>query len=258
MNYRTLGSIGRKLSEISLDAWTTHAGHAGTFRREPVSAPSAANPPQVRARDLPGARRWRYTAGRLRGTGSRPPDRPARMNRIRTEPRHGGRNAHRAFALLLLAGLATADIPALRMDAGRAGAAPRGQPAMADPEVRGLVRLVNEHRVRIGCPPLAWDARLAWVAEKHSADMARRGFFAHVNPDGDDSFDRIQDSMIEFHSAGENIAAGQGTAREVFAAWMGSRRHRANLENCLCTHHGIGRFQNRWTHVFVQLSATSL
>ncbi|MBI5711204.1 MAG: CAP domain-containing protein [Candidatus Eisenbacteria bacterium] len=165
--------------------------------------------------------------------------------------------AHRAFALLLLAGLAAAGIPALRMDAGRAGAALHGEPAIADPEVRELVRLVNERRVRIGCPPLAWDARLARVAEKHSADMAGRRFFSHVNPDGDDSFDRIQDSMIEFHSAGENIAAGQGTAREVLAAWMKSRRHRANLENCLYTHHGIGRIQNRWTHVFVQLSATS-
>ncbi len=132
-----------------------------------------------------------------------------------------------------------------------------GASAIEDPEVRELVRLVNEHRLAIGCPPLAWHPRLAKVAQAHSEDMARRGFFGHVNPDGENPFDRIQDALIEYHAAGENIAAGHSEAREVFRAWMKSKGHRANLENCLYTHHGIGRFQNRWTHVFVTLSPTS-
>ncbi|MBI5711205.1 MAG: hypothetical protein HZC42_13035 [Candidatus Eisenbacteria bacterium] len=40
MNYRHLGSIGLKVSEIWLGSWTTHAGRMVTFRREPASAPS--------------------------------------------------------------------------------------------------------------------------------------------------------------------------------------------------------------------------
>lgn len=136
-------------------------------------------------------------------------------------------------------------------------AAPRRPPAIADPEVRELVRLVNAHRARMGCPTLAWHPRLATVAQRHSEDMAMRRFFAHVNPEGAGPFDRIRDAFIDYHAAGENIADGHGTAREVLAAWLGSRRHRANLENCVYTHHGIGLERGRWTHVFVALARAS-
>lgn len=125
--------------------------------------------------------------------------------------------------------------------------------AVESPEVRELVRLVNAHREAIGCPPLIWDPRLAAVARRHSEDMARRGFFAHDDPAGRTPFDRIQDAMVEYAAAGENIAAGQSSAPEVLRSWLSSRGHRANLEDCGFTHHGIGFYRNRWTHVFVTL-----
>lgn len=123
--------------------------------------------------------------------------------------------------------------------------------AIADPAVRELVRLVNQHRVSIGCRPLRWNARLARVAQRHSEDMARRGFFSHVNPDGLDPFERMEHASLDFSRAAENIAAGQTTAREVFSGWMASGRHRANLEACALTEHGIGHYDHQWTHDFM-------
>jgi uncharacterized protein YkwD len=119
-------------------------------------------------------------------------------------------------------------------------------------EVRTLEQLVNRHRIAIGCRRLVWDERLAKVAQAHSEAMARRGFFDHVDPQGRDPFDRMQRAGISFLAAGENIAVGPSTAREVLAGWMRSRGHRENIENCSYTHHGIGLYRNHWTHVFAR------
>lgn len=128
-----------------------------------------------------------------------------------------------------------------------AGARPARAPSIADPEIRELLHLVNAHRAGIGCPELRWDPLLARIARRHSEDMARRGFFAHRNPDGEGPFGRMEDAGIRFGAAAENIAAGQTSGGEVFRSWMGSRGHRANLENCRYTEVGIGRYLNRWT-----------
>jgi len=127
-----------------------------------------------------------------------------------------------------------------------------GGSAALHPEVRELRRLVNEHRRRIGCPPLEWSSTLARVAQRHSADMARRGFFGHVNPDGEDPFERLHAAGVEYAAAAENVAAGHPDAVTVFAAWMRSRGHRRNIERCAFADHGIGLAENRWTHVFVR------
>jgi uncharacterized protein YkwD len=136
--------------------------------------------------------------------------------------------------------------------AAPAAPGPGGRGSASDPEVRELARLVNQHRRRVGCPPLEWHPTLARVARRHSADMARRGFFGHVSPDGDDPFDRLEDAGVDYAVAAENVAAGHRDARALLAAWLRSRGHRANIERCACTHHGIGRVENRWTHVLVR------
>ena len=124
-------------------------------------------------------------------------------------------------------------------------------PASSDVEIRELVRLVNRHRVEKGLRPLAWDARLAAVARRHSRDMARRRFFGHVNPDGQDPFDRMRAAGLRFRAAGENVAEGQSSAAEVFSAWIKSRHHRANIEGRDFSRQGIGLYRKRWTHLFL-------
>jgi len=119
-------------------------------------------------------------------------------------------------------------------------------------ELRLLVLVVNQHRAAIGCPPLIWDERLARVALRHSEAMARRGFFGHFDPEGIGPFERMRRAGISYRAAGENVAAGQSRGIQVYDDWMKSPPHRRNLENCVYTHHGIGLYHNRWTHLFAR------
>jgi uncharacterized protein YkwD len=124
------------------------------------------------------------------------------------------------------------------------------------PEVRELVRLVNQRRAARHCPALRWDIRLAAVAQAHSADMARRHYFSHVDPDGLDPSERIDRAGIEAWASAENIAQGYRTASEVLDGWIVSPGHRRNLDDCNYTHHGIGLDPRTrtWTHVFARYS----
>jgi uncharacterized protein YkwD len=130
-------------------------------------------------------------------------------------------------------------------------AAPPVAPAgPSDPQVAAFVSLVNEHRRAIGAPILTWDDRAAAVALAHSQDMEARGYFSHTTPEGLSPFDRMRAAGITFTAAAENIAWGYASAGAVYQGWMSSPGHRANLENAVYTHHGVGRSGTYWTHVF--------
>jgi uncharacterized protein YkwD len=109
---------------------------------------------------------------------------------------------------------------------------------------------VNEHRVRAGCPALVWDAAAARAAQSHSGDMARRDYFSHNSPEGRTPGDRLRLAGASWRAVAENIANGQRTADEVVRGWLASSGHRANIERCIYTRHGVGYAAGRWTHVF--------
>ena len=126
-------------------------------------------------------------------------------------------------------------------------------PPATDAEVVQLVDLVNEHRNGEGCDPLAWHNGAAAVAHAHSTDMRDRDFFSHTNPDGESPFDRMDAAGVSWSGmAGENIAWGTGSGDQAFDMWINSAGHRANIENCSYTHHGVGLVEGRWTHLFLQ------
>ena len=107
--------------------------------------------------------------------------------------------------------------------------------------------LINAERAANSVAPLEHDEVLRLVARAHSQDMVARDFFDHVNPDGDDPFDRLQDASYFYLSAGENIAWNLG--------WMNSTGHRDNILNGTFTHAGLGvarRADGAWffTQVF--------
>lgn len=120
-----------------------------------------------------------------------------------------------------------------------------------DADVALFVDLMNDHHASIGCPPLSWNDGVAAVAQAHSQDMVDRGFFSHTNPDGESPFDRLSGAGISYSRAAENIAWGHPSADAVLSAWLGSAGHRANIENCLLTQHGVGLVDQHWTHVFI-------
>jgi stress response protein SCP2 len=118
-----------------------------------------------------------------------------------------------------------------------------------------VVDRTNAERARHGLRTLAVDQRLAAAAQAHSADMVRRGFFAHESPDGRQVWDRAVAAGYAYRKVAENIAAGQRTAEEVVRGWMGSPGHRANILDGDLTQIGVGRADGGsygvyWTQVF--------
>jgi uncharacterized protein YkwD len=60
------------------------------------------------------------------------------------------------------------------------------------------------------------------MARSHSKDMAERGYFDHVSPDGVGLAGRLEANEIAYSKANENIAAGQLNALFAHADWMNS------------------------------------
>lgn len=129
---------------------------------------------------------------------------------------------------------------------------PAAPPAGADTEVRAAAEMINEHRVSIGCRPLAWDEKLAAVAQGHSADMAARGFYGHRTPEGSGPVERLAAAGIPWRGTAENIARTEFGAEQVVYLWLQSDSHRTNIENCRFDRHGLALVRDRWTHVFVE------
>ena len=115
-----------------------------------------------------------------------------------------------------------------------------------------FAELVNAHRASVGCSALVWNGSVADVARAHSDDMVTRDFFSHTNPDGLSPFDRLSAAGIAFTAAAENIAYGYPTAQAVLQGWLDSPGHRANIENCALTEHGVGVTRAHWTHLFIR------
>jgi uncharacterized protein YkwD len=99
--------------------------------------------------------------------------------------------------------------------------------------------LINNERAKEGLKPLKADREETMVARAHSKDMFVRGYFAHVNPDGKDPFDRMKEAKIKFKSAGENLALAQ-TLQIAHTNLMNSPGHRANIMNPAFGRVGIG------------------
>lgn len=116
-----------------------------------------------------------------------------------------------------------------------------------------VVRLTNRARAAGGCKPLTHDAKLRTAADRHSADMAAKGYFDHTSQSGRSAGDRIGAAgFAPVRTWGENIAMGQRTAASVVQGWLDSPGHRANIMNCKFTHIGVGQHSKgpHWTQVF--------
>lgn len=90
-----------------------------------------------------------------------------------------------------------------------------------------ILYYVNQHRERIGKPPMRILSAITPECERHSRDMARDGKLHH---DGfDDRIARIR-KHTRMSGAGENVAYGQLNSKEVVDLWLGSKGHRRNIE----------------------------
>ena len=125
-----------------------------------------------------------------------------------------------------------------------AGASRRSIAVAATSDERRAFELINAERRARGRGPLVIDGELTRMARHHSENMARRGFFNHVDRDGLDLTGRASVlGLVGWKALGENIAYNQGyddpTAFAV-ERWMISDKHRENILNREFTHAGIG------------------
>lgn len=109
--------------------------------------------------------------------------------------------------------------------------------------IADLVNLINSHRKDEGAPPLEIMAEVSGVAYAHSEDMCERNFFDHINPDGKDPGDRLNDAGIDWIDSGENIQMlpfSDNLAEEIDKTFQISPGHKKNRESDKFTKIGIG------------------
>jgi uncharacterized protein YkwD len=105
--------------------------------------------------------------------------------------------------------------------------------------------------------PLTWNVRLARSALAHSRDMAARNYFSHTDKGGSHAGVRAQHAGYRWQRIGENLAAGQGSAKQAVAGWLASPSHCPNIMNPHFTEMGAAYAVNPesdaliyWTQVF--------
>jgi len=167
---------------------------------------------------------------------------------------------------VLLASLVLAGCPVAESAPPRTSGKPDIQVAALE---QRIYQLVNRERAAKGVPPLQLDAALGRIARAHSADMVRRKYFSHVDPDGDDPSERgrrvgfeckRQSGRSTMIGLAENIYQNTSydrityrngvatyhwnTAEEIAAStvrgWMKSRGHRNNILQLGPTLTGVG------------------
>lgn len=112
--------------------------------------------------------------------------------------------------------------------------------ASLDEKRKYMLGLMNTVRAQqnIGLGSLTLDATLNTVAQGHSADMIKRNFFSHTNPDGLGPGERAR--KVGFTArVGENIAMGQ-TLTQMHKNLMNSPGHFNNTINKDWTRTGVG------------------
>lgn len=108
----------------------------------------------------------------------------------------------------------------------------------AEAEAR-MLDLVNGERVKAGLRPLAPDEGLRAVARRHSQEMFRLGYFAHISPTEGTPIERLQRAGISFAAAGENLAFAP-TVDVAHSGLMASPGHRRNILTPEFTRLGVG------------------
>lgn len=103
-----------------------------------------------------------------------------------------------------------------------------------------VLTCVNEARASNGLAPLTADATLNSASQSCAERLAAEGSLTHSSP------------TSGFTTWGENIASGYPSAVDVFAGWMGSDGHRANILSPNYTVMGIGYVAsgNYWCQQF--------
>ena len=150
---------------------------------------------------------------------------------------------------------------ALATCGGDTGRSPTDPVRMASGEVEfESFQLINDARSEEGAQPqLALEESLSGVARSHSEAMRDRGFFGHVDPEGNALSERLRGAQVSFSKAAENIVrvdSRGNPAADAHNLLMTSGGHRDNILNPDFRLAGVGtarRDDTYWiTQVFIE------
>lgn len=103
-------------------------------------------------------------------------------------------------------------------------------PDTPDPNI--VLLLANQTRQAHGSSALVANAKLGELAAARAADMAKRQYFAHKNPDGKYYYDLFADYAIQSDYSCENLDLVSVTDSSQFIQeWLNSTKHRDCMLN---------------------------
>lgn len=131
---------------------------------------------------------------------------------------------------------------------------------------KNIHNIINIEREKYGLSTLTWNEKLSEIARKHSEDMAKRNYFSHDTPEGNDFLYRYKQDGFKceiivgnfIQQGGENIflnhiakitylsgnPAEYNTQKEIeestVTGWMNSPGHRENILTDFWRSEGIG------------------
>ncbi len=103
-----------------------------------------------------------------------------------------------------------------------------------------VTELTNGVRTEEGVEVLKTDDVLTRIAQARADDMATRGYFSHVSPEGYEPWHWYDQGDYAFTYAGENLALDYTESPDVVRAWLQSPTHRANIVGSQFTRTGVG------------------
>ncbi len=102
-----------------------------------------------------------------------------------------------------------------------------------------VFELINQERIDVGLRPLTYNSKVSVFAWKYANRMIDEDFYGHVDPQGRELAERIEEAGITYSIAGE-IIAENSSAYGAVKAWMGSPGHQEQILTSDYTSMGIG------------------
>ncbi len=109
-----------------------------------------------------------------------------------------------------------------------------------------VIALTNTQRAENNVGTLTENQLLDSAAQAKAEDMAAKGYFSHIGPDGTEPWVWVKGAGYDYQYAGENLAVKFNDSSDVVNAWMASPTHRANITKAQYTEIGIGVAQGEF------------
>lgn len=103
-----------------------------------------------------------------------------------------------------------------------------------------LVLNTNDYRTTNSEKALTVNDKLTQAAQMKADDMASKGYFSHIGPNGEKPWFWFEKVGYKYEYAGENLAVDFTESNDVSNAWINSAKHKANLLNVNFTEIGVG------------------